>query len=195
MNKWIIFFAGIFALVTAILINTSCREVYTPKPRTYMRIDFPEKDYLLYDSGEPYRFEYPVYGKVVPDPSEKQNPYWLNIEFPSLNGSIYLSYMKINGNLDKYVEDSRGFVYKHSIKAEQIPESAVYDKDRNVYGILYDIKGNTASAVQFFLTDSTRHFLRGALYFNTQPDKDSLSPVINFVREDIVHLINTLQWK
>ncbi len=182
-------------LLGLIVFSYSCKEVYTPKPRTYLRIDFPEKEYLVYDAKEPYRFEYPVYGKVVPDPSEKKNPYWLNIEFPSLNGSIYLSYMKIDNNLDRLIEDSRGFVYKHTIKAEQIPESRVVDNGREVYGILYDIKGNAASAVQFFVTDSTRHFLRGALYFNTQPDKDSLSPVINFVREDIVHFIHTLQWK
>jgi len=173
----------------------SCKEVYTPKPRTYVRIDFPGKEYLLYDAEEPYRFEYPAYARVAPDPSGKNNPHWLNIEFPALNGSIYLSYMKIQNNLDGLIEDSRGFVYKHAIKAEQIPESRIAFNERRVYGILYDIKGNAASAVQFFVTDSTHHFLRGALYFNTQPDIDSLSPVIDFVRDDIVHFINTVEWK
>jgi len=194
MIKGLFFCLYFFSLILVITGN-SCRKAYTPRPRTYVRIDFPEKEYILYDSTAPYCFEYPIYANVVPDLSGKKNPYWFNVIFPSLNGRIYLSYMNINNDLDDLIRDSREFVYKHTIKADQISENPVYDNERNIYGILYDIKGNTASSVQFFVTDSTRHFLRGALYFNTQPDKDSLSPVIQFVREDIIHLINTLGWK
>ena len=182
-----------FSLVMTSLI--SCKKSFTPKPRGYSRIDFPEKSYVLYDSAEPYRFEYPVYAEIVPDKSAIAEPYWINIDFPEMNGTVYLSYKNVNGNLDQYVEDSRNFVYKHVIKAEQIPETQINDMKNRVYGIFYDIKGNAASSVQFFLTDSTNHFLRGALYFNTQPDKDSLAPVIHFVREDIIHMIKTFEWK
>lgn len=181
--------------LTIIILAISCSEKYTPKPRGYPRIVFPEKVYIVHDSIEPYVFEYPNYAKVVPDNSPNSEKYWLNIEFTSLNGTIYLSYKEINRNLESYIADSRNFVYKHTIKADQIPETPVNKPERKVFGILYDIKGNTASSVQFFLTDSSRHFIRGSLYFNTQPDKDSLAPVIDFVREDIVHFINTLQWK
>ena len=173
----------------------SCRENYTPKPRGYPRIDFPEKDYIRYDSSMAFSFYYPVYAEVVPDRSVNAEPGWLNINFKEMNGTIYLSYKTIKENLDKYIEDSRNFVYKHAIKAEQIPEIPFSRPESKVYGILYDIKGNAASSVQFFITDSTRHFVRGSLYFDTQPDKDSLAPVIQFVREDIVHMINTFQWK
>ena len=188
----------IFAVVSFLLLILSgvgCRKSYTPLPRGYYRIDFPEKSYLPYEADCPYRFEYPAYAKVLPDESQNAGPYWINIEFPDVNGTVYISYKMINGNLNKYIEDSRSLVYKHVIKAEEIPETPIVNKEENIYGIFYDIKGNTASSVQFFLTDSTRHFLRGSLYFRTQPDKDSLAPVINFVREDILHLINTFQWK
>jgi gliding motility-associated lipoprotein GldD len=113
---------------------------------------------------------------------------------PAFNGTIYLSYKKINQNLPDLIEDSRNLAYKHSIKADAIDESLIRDPERNVYGIIYDLKGNTASSIQFFVSDSTNHFLRGSLYFNTQPDKDSLAPVIRFVREDVIHLINTIKW-
>ena len=182
-------------LVILIISGFSCTKTYTPKPRGYLRIDFPKKNYTLYDSSEPFIFEYPVYAEVVPDKSENSEPHWININFPEMNGTIYLSYKNVKGNLEAYVEDSRNFVYKHVIKADQIPETPVVIKKNNVYGIFYDIKGNVASSVQFFLTDSTRHFIRGSLYFDAQPDKDSLAPVINFVREDIIHMINTFQWK
>ena len=173
----------------------SCRENFTPKPRGYPRIDFPEKVYTLYNSSKAFSFDYPVYAEVVPDRSVNAEQDWLNINFTQMNGTIYLSYKTINKNLDRYIEDSRNFVYKHAIKAEHIPEIPFYRPESKVYGILYDIKGNAASSVQFFITDSTMHFVRGSLYFDTQPDKDSLAPVIQFVREDIVHMINTFQWK
>lgn len=189
-----ILYLGIYVLLVLFFMN-ACREAYTPKPRTYIRLDFPEKEFIIFDSIPSYSFEYPKYAEIQTNFEGNKTPDWFNIDLPGLNGRIYMSYKKINNNLNEYIEDSRGFVYKHTIKAESINELTVSDEKRKVYGILYDIKGNTASNVQFFLTDSVRHFLRGALYFNSQPDKDSLNPVINFVRDDILHLINTLEWK
>ncbi len=160
-----------------------------------MRIDFPGKVYTLFDSTCPYIFEYPVYGRVVPDSSRYSEFCWINIRFPVFDGTIHVSYKDVMGNLDQYVEDSRNLAYKHTVKADAIRETLYTDPGRKVHGILYDIEGDAASSVQFFLTDSHAHFLRGALYFNTVPDKDSLSPVVDFFREDIVHLIESLEWK
>jgi gliding motility-associated lipoprotein GldD len=120
---------------------------------------------------------------------------WINILFPVYGGTIHISYKEVSKNLDMYVEDSRNLAYKHTIKADAIRETVYADPGKSVYGILYDIKGDAASSVQFFLTDSSTHFLRGSLYLNTVPDKDSLSPVINFFREDIVHLMESFEWK
>lgn len=194
MNKRQSIFLFMSALAFLSMVN-SCRKTYTPKPRAYVRIDMPDKEYVLFDLISNFRFEYPKYAEINSDTIEKKDPDWFNIDLPSLNGRIYMSYKHVDRNLSEFIEDSRNFVYKHTIKAEAINETPVFDKERKVYGILYDIKGNTASSVQFFVTDSVRHFLRGALYFNAQPDKDSMMPVVAFVRDDILQLINTLQWK
>jgi gliding motility-associated lipoprotein GldD len=177
------------------LAVTACQRSYTPKPRGFMRIDFPAKAYTTFDSVCPYTFEYPVYGKVVPDTDYLSEPCWINIEFPAFNGKIHISYKKVNQNLNDYIEDSRTLTYKHTIKADAIKETVYTNPALNVYGMLYDVKGNAASSVQFYLTDSNLHFLRGSLYFNVQPDKDSLAPVITFFREDIIHLVESFAWK
>ena len=103
--------------------------------------------------------------------------------------------MNVDDNLSLLTEDAHRLAYKHSVKADAIEEKLWNNPDKEVYGIIYNIKGNAASSVQFFLTDSIRHYLRGSLYFYSQPDKDSLAPVIDFFREDIIHLVETLEWK
>jgi gliding motility-associated lipoprotein GldD len=177
------------------MIFTFCRDNYTPKPPGYIKIEFPEKKYSLYDSFPAFRFEYPVYAEILADSSLPIKQGWLNLNFPSLNGTVFLSYKKLNNDLESYIADCRNMVYKHTIKAESIDESLLKDTSSNVYGIFYDLKGNVASSVQFYVTDSVRHFLRGSLYFNAQPNQDSLAPLVNFVRTDIDHLLGTLEWK
>jgi gliding motility-associated lipoprotein GldD len=184
------------ALFTAVLISAAaCHKSYTPKPRGYLRVDFPKKEYILFDSTCPFRFEHPVYSRVVPDTDYNAEPCWINIEFPRFDGKIHISYKKVDHNLFQYTEDSRALAYKHTIKADAINETVYTNPGHRVYGILYDIKGNAASSLQFYLTDSVRHFLRGSLYFNVEPNKDSLAPVIAYFREDIVHLIESFEWK
>ncbi len=107
---------------------------------------------------------------------------------------MFISYKPVNNNLNKLVEDARTMVYKHTVKADAINESR-FRTPYNVSGVYYEIGGNAASSVQFFVTDSTQHYLRGALYFNAQPNKDSLAPVVAFLKDDVVQLINTLHWK
>ena len=173
----------------------SCNQDYTPKPSGYMRIDFPEKKYIAYEGNLPYCFEYPVYGKIKPDTDKYAEPYWLNIEFPRYKGKLHISYKKVKGNLAKFIEDSRKLAYKHTIKADAIDEDIYKNDSAKVYGIIYGIKGNAASSMQFFLTDSSENFLRGALYFSSQPNKDSLAPIIAFFGKDVEHFIHSLKWK
>ncbi len=120
---------------------------------------------------------------------------WQNINFPQQNGQLHLSYFPIKNNLAAYIEDTHKFVYKHTIKADGIRMKEYAAPQRKVYGVLYDIEGNTASSIQFYLTDSTKHFLRGALYLNERPHKDSLDVVIDFLKEDVVRIMQTLEWK
>ena len=174
----------------------ACNESYTPKPRGYFRIDLPEHNYISFDSVFPYAFAYPVYAKLSPDPFAPDEPYWLNVDFPEFRGRLHLSYKKIDGNLLEYLEDSRQFVMKHIPKASAINDSLIYDRERKVYGLIYQIEGmGAASPCQFFITDSIEHFVRGALYFDLIPNNDSLAPVITFIRKDIDHLLNTFEWR
>lgn len=178
-----------------LLTQDGCRRRYTPKPRGYFRIDFPEKEYQLYHDTCPYTFEYPVYGTIVPDSDYLSEPCWINIEFPQYNGKIHISYKPISDNIGTLLEDSHTLAYKHTIKADAIDERLFIDRENRVYGVMYDIAGDAASSVQFFVTDSITHFVRGSLYFNLTPNSDSLAPVIDFFREDIIHLIETTRWK
>lgn len=173
----------------------ACGTEYTPKPKGYHRIDFPPKHYQTYASECPFSFEFPVYAKITPYPGTMGEPCWLNYHIPDFSAQIHLSYKPIHNKhgLDTLIEDSRNFVYKHTIKADAIDELLI--KRSQLSGVYYEISGNTASSVQFFLTDSTANFIRGALYFNLEPNEDSLAPVISYIKEDIWHLINTLQWK
>ena len=185
-------------LILIITVFTiSCKQEYTPKPRGYFRIDLPEKEYKKSPSILPYSFEVPTNSLIVRNKKSEKGIYWINIEYPQYKATIYLTYDDINkqNSVDKLIDDSRTFVYKHTIKADAIIENLYVNSDKKVYGIKYDIKGNAASNIQFFLTDSTKHFLRGALYFNVTPNKDSLAPVIKYIDTDIIHLIETLEWK
>lgn len=188
--------AGLFLSLLAV----SCTQTYTPKPRGYFRIDLPRKQYRVFDEpGYPYSFEYPVYAKIVKDTAffnkRPENPWWINIVFPSFHGKIYISYKLIGKEytLDKLINDAYTMSYKNDVRADAIvPE--FFRTPHHVSGIFYNVSGNAATARQFFATDSVRHFLRGALYFYAVPNADSLAPVVKFVEKDMWHLLETLKW-
>ncbi|MCF8224596.1 MAG: gliding motility lipoprotein GldD [Bacteroidales bacterium] len=182
-------------LLLALLMLYSCRQNYTPKPAGYLRIDYPEKNYSMFRGAGPYEFKYPVYAKVLPNTAENSEPYWYDVYFPGFDGTIHLSYKRINNNLSEYIADTRTLVYKHTSRADGIVEIQFLDTADKRYGIIYDLQGEVASPVQFFVTDSTEHFLRGSLYFNTTPNRDSLDPVIDFVRKDIEYMVESVKWK
>lgn len=177
-----------------ILATVSCNESYTPRPRGYFRIDFPEKRYQPLQEGFPYSFEIPVYASAVRDTSPLAEADWMNLQFPSNKAELHISYKTVNNNLFIFTEESRDLTYKHTQKASSIEERLFLNPDRKVYGTIYLISGNAASPVQFYLTDSVRHFLRGALYIRDVPNVDSLKPVIDFLLPDVYHLIETTSW-
>jgi gliding motility-associated lipoprotein GldD len=173
---------------------SGCKKTYVPKPRAYFRIDFPEKAYQTFSGPCPYSFEYPVYGNMVSTDITNAEPCWYNIDFPAYKGKIHLTYKAVENNLPVYLEDIRTLAYKHLIKADDILDRPFSYPEHHVYGMVYDIRGNTASSISFFATDSVRHFLSGSLYFSVEPNIDSLSPVVAFFKADIMHLIETLEW-
>ena len=169
---------------------------YLPKPRGYFRIDLPEKAYTKVDTIERYSFECPVYALVTPDPYSPDEKNWVNIEMPAFKGSIHLTHKPVDGNLGEYLEDVHTMVTKHLQKANGMRDSLIVNEDHHVYGLFIEMDGKgVATPMQFYLTDSTKNFVRGALYFNFKPDNDSMQPVINFIRQDIDHLIETFEWK
>jgi len=186
---------SVIMMVLIMALPLSCDQSYTPKPIGYVRIDYPEKSYRLYDEQEQYSFEIPDYVRVEIDRSRNAEPGWINLHIPQLNGTIHMSYKPVRDNLVAYITDSRDLVYKHTVKAQGIEDTPFIHREQNRFGMIYDLKGDVASAVQFFVTDSTSHFLRGSLYFNCRPNRDSLNPVIEFLREDIIHMIETTSWK
>jgi gliding motility-associated lipoprotein GldD len=195
------FFKCSIPLLCILLLVLACNSPYTFKKKGYFKIEFPDKKYQLFDQpGFPYSFEYPVYARVVRDTSffgdRPENPWWINIDVPSLNGRIYVSYKQIRNSkqIDSLVNDAFKMAYKHTAKATEIGDSVMITPNK-LEGIYYSLRGNTATANQFFITDSSRNFLRGALYFNAEPNEDSLGIVNDFLRQDLFHLINTLKWK
>ena len=185
------------AIATGFIL--SCNSDYTLKPRGYFNIEFPKHEYQKFDKpGYPYTFEYPVYASVVQDTTlfeDNDTPYWVNIDFPGFSGKIYLSYKEVGKtDINKLVNDAFTMTYKHTSKATEIVDSLM-KTDAGLTGVWFNVGGNAATARQFFVTDSVKHFLRGALYFDTTPNEDSLSIVNNFLQEDMKHLINTLRWK
>jgi len=184
----------LYIFIIPILLSCGS-ENYTPKPYGYFRIDFPEKQYVLFDTTCPFAFEHPSYSVIVRDKDANTEPCWFNIVFRNMKATIHLSYKSVDNNIAQYLEDSRTLAYKHTVKADAINEKVFSNKKKSLYGMLYEIEGNAASPAQFFVTDSSSHFLRGALYFNVPPNKDSLKPVIEFIREDIVHLVESVYWK
>lgn len=190
-----------FTLLLSVIMIISCNSEYTFKERGYYKIDFPQKAYQVFnDPTFPYSFEYPVYGRIVQDTSffedKPENPYWINIDFPQFEGRIYLSYKEIGKNdFEKLVNDAFTMSYKqHTYKASSIEPTNITTPN-GINGVYFTLTGNTATANQFFLSDSTKHFIRGAMYFDAAPNADSLSIVNDFLKADMQHLINTLQWK
>jgi gliding motility-associated lipoprotein GldD len=206
------------SILAFILLLVACNSTFTPKPRGYFQIPFPKKKYQVFNQqGYPYTFEYPVYATVVKDSTffgeSTENPWWINIEFPQFNGRIYVSYNAIGGktvfkikrngvyadsvgvnSFDKLIEGSYKLTYEHSSKANSI-EDSLFTTRNNINGVFFKVSGNAATAHQFLVTDTTKHFLRGALYFDATPNADSLSIVNNFLLTDMQHLVNTFKWK
>ncbi|MGL4908439.1 MAG: gliding motility lipoprotein GldD [Bacteroidales bacterium] len=186
----------IFAIV-CLCACTSKRT--TPKPRGYYRIDLPQdRKYVLATlKGFPYTFEIPYYAEIVPYYEQHMNeyPYWINIVYKTYNAKIHLSYKRIDKNFFALVEDVHFLVYKHTIKADAITEQRFDSQDKKTSGYIYEIGGNAACNVQFYVSDSTQHFLRGSLYFNTHPNYDSLAPLIQWFTDDIRHIMESIEWR
>lgn len=188
---------ALLILVMALFCACGGSGDYSPKPRGYFRIQLPKKEYQDYDGGCPFTFSYPKYAVMEADKKAGAKPCWLNMQFPQFNGTLHLSYEHITSKamFNELTEDSHKLAFKHTVKASAIDEGTIYYPKDKIYGIYYTIDGNAASSAQFYLTDSTRNYIRGALYFNTEPRLDSIQPVLTFVKKDLDVMIKSFRWK
>lgn len=183
-------------LIGVFVLLTGCQEEnYVPKPRGFFRIDFETKHYQTFDENWPCLFEYPAYSRIVHIQNQFSEPYWINISTGKYHAQIHLSYKPVANNLEELINDAHELAYKHALKASSIDEQLFINEQNHVYGTLFDIKGNAASPMQFYLTDSLKHFMRGSFYISETPNYDSLFPVIQYFEEDVRHLMETLIWK
>lgn len=175
----------------------SCSEDYLPKPKGYNKIDLPTHSFQLLTEDHPYVFEYSKHAVLKKDESALAEPHWINVFYPDFNAYIQLTYKTVKGNLknlDEHIDDSHKLAGKHNVKAYSIEEGQV--KTPNGYAAtVFELTGEVPSQFQFYVTDSISHFLRGAIYFLTATKNDSLAPVIEYMKYDAMHLVNTLEWK
>ena len=171
----------------------SCNNNYTPRPYGYYRITTPDTAYVDFNSSFPYTFALSRNAVVQPR-TDVSEPYWINIYYPALDATIYCSYKPVQNNLRELTNDALEFVYRNASFATAIPEQDYAHPEASVYGVLFDLEGNTASSCQFFVTDSTRHFFRASVYCNCPPNADSLAPVYNYLRTDIIKMVETFEW-
>ncbi|HEX8547865.1 MAG TPA: gliding motility lipoprotein GldD [Cytophagaceae bacterium] len=185
---------NIFFLVTVL---ASCEQDYTPKPKGYNRIDLPPHKYIPLQEEHPYTFELSEYTTILKDTSGISEPHWIDIHYPEFKANIQITYKNIENNkkkFDELINDSHKLASKHQIKAYSIDE-AVLTTTKGYSATVFELSGEVPSQFQFYITDSTRHFLRGALYFRTALKNDSLAPIIEYIKEDVIHMLNTTDWK
>lgn len=188
---------GAIAFVATLFVGCNSADNYTPKPSTYYRISFPEKEYLKYDTAcIPFVFEYPKYSEIKM--KKNDGDVWFDVVVPSLNGVIFLSYKPLTSQntLASEADIAHKTVSVHFNMASGVYEQSYTDNENKVYANSYTLKGKSiASTYQFWATDSVKHFVKGAFYINGNPNYDSLQPVYEFLHKDIMHLIETIRWK
>nr|WP_246085319.1 gliding motility lipoprotein GldD [Paucihalobacter ruber] len=174
-----------------------CAEEYKPKPNAMLRLEYPKPVYKPSSLDLPFNFEKNLASKdietIVVESDGKS--IGLNIEYPQLKGTIYLTYKAVNNNLFDLIKDAQNLTQKHTVKADEIAEVVFENPNNNVYGMFYEIGGNAASQSQFYVTDSTKHFLSGSLYFYAKPNYDSIFPASEYLKKDIKRIMETLEWK
>jgi len=184
---------SVFALMLFI-VSCGGDEDFIPKPKSYFRIDFPAKEYQENKEKCHTTYEHPTYSYILEKPSPREGVCFQNIVFPYYKASIYCTYLKLDSNFYEHSEEYRKKAYEHQSRAQAIDEKYYVDEDKKVYGATFDIQGDVACNYIFYLTDSTDNFFAGQVFFEAIPNYDSLQPVIEFVKEDIVHLIETFEW-
>ena len=188
--------AALLIVISSAAFFTSCKKDYQPKPLGYNRLILPEPVYRLSPDTLPYQFEYSAHAKFLNDTSWVSEKHWVEVYYPELKANIHITYKRIRNfdQLKEYFNDAFVLTSKHQIKANAIDEVVVKTPSGKTATIA-ELNGEVPSQFQFTITDSTTHFLRGAVYFFTKVNNDSLAPAIDYVKKDAMHLVNTIEWR
>jgi gliding motility-associated lipoprotein GldD len=188
---------GGVTLFFIILFASACSKDYQPKPKGYNRLVLPKEEYLASPDSLPYAFEYSRHARLLRDSSWVSERYWIEIYYPELKANLHITYKKLNHKddfLKELLNDAYKLTSKQQIKASAIDEIITVTPSGKT-AVIAEIAGEVPSQFQFTMTDSTKNFLRGALYFNTKVQNDSLAPAIDFMKKETLHFINSIEWK
>ncbi len=192
------FLAPLVVLIAFALSSCEPDVVFTPRPRGYYRIEMPAKNYVKYDSSDvPYTFEIPDYARMYRSSAPNAPNTWRDLYFGEFKATLYISYNQITSDslFAQLVNQSWEMTEAHHEMSQAMKDSLIMRPDAHVYGTVIELGGNAASLLQFYLTDSVHNFIRGSLYFYAVPNKDSLQPVLNYIKEDVMHLVETIEWR
>lgn len=184
-------------VLLVVIFAGACDRTYLPKPLGYNRLELPEPSYRPLPDTFPYAFEYSIHARLLDDTSRLNERYWIELYYPTLNSTIHVTYKKVNHSqklLQEFLNDAYTLTAKHQIKAYAIDE-VITRNEAGHTAVIAELEGEVPSQFQFTITDSTTNFLRGALYFNTKVQNDSLAPAIEYMKKDVMHLINTFDWR
>jgi len=179
-----------FLVLITVVLLISCGEESLPKPKAYLNLEYPELGYNKLNKSRPYRFD------IAKNTTLKSLPnHWLKIQYPKLKASVDITYRPINNNLRELLIEAEKLVLEHTVKADHISWRDYTNKNTKVYGKMCEISGDAASQIQFHVTDSTNHFLKGSLFFYTKPNYDSILPAVEYIKKDMIKMLETLTWE
>lgn len=177
-------------LLSVFLLTFGCKDNVLPKPASYLRLDYPEAEYASFENNCPFGFE--INSKAI---IKAEKDCGFSISYPKMKATIYLTYKPVNGNINNLLRDAQKLTYEHVIKADDILEQPYLNPEKKVYGMFYQVNGNAATNSQFYVTDSTKHFITGSVYFYAKPNFDSIMPAASYIKNDMQRLMETLKWK
>lgn len=178
-------------LLVFVICMFSCNNNTLPKPKPFLKLNYPEVTYAEIDSNCPYFFETSSLTEI-----DVKSNCWAILKYPKLKASIHITYRTVENNLTEILKEVEKLTFEHAIKADAIPDALPYENfEKRVFAKLYNVEGNVASNLQFVATDSLNHVLAGSLYFYVKPNYDSIKPAIKYIEKDLVHLVETLEWK
>jgi len=180
----------VFVLSLVLFCVFGCKKEVLPKPSSHLRLDYPEAEYVHFENNCPFGFDMNA-DAVIKGKSDCS----FEINYPKMKATIYISYKPVNNNINILLRDAQKLTYEHVIKADDILEQPFINKDHKVYGMFYQVNGNAATNAQFYVTDSTKHFIDCSVYFYAKPNFDSVMPAASYIKNDMRALMETLKWK